>query len=79
MRLMDILPIRLMVLRRTRVVPWFRMVRLMIIRVRRRSLVVVVAGVTALRTAVMFVAMRRGTAVMVVVVPVLCVRRSACC
>ncbi len=70
MRLMDVLPVRLVVLRRTRVVPWLRMFRRMIIRVRRGRMAVIVArGVSLVMV---------GAAVMVVVVPVLCIRRSAC-
>ena len=77
MRLMDVRSVRLVVLRRTYVVSRFRPVRLVIVRVLRRSLVVVVAGFVALRTAVVFVLMILGTAVVVVIMPVLCVRRSA--
>jgi len=69
-RLMDVLPVRLVVLRRTRVVPWFRMVRRMIIRVRGRMAVIVVRGVSLVMV---------GATVMVVVMPVLRIRRSAGC
>jgi hypothetical protein len=79
MRLMDVVPVRLVALRRTYVVSRFGPVRLVVVPMLRRSLVVVVAGFVALRTAVVFVLMILGTAVMVVIVPVLCIRRSACC
>jgi hypothetical protein len=77
MRLMNFRPVRLLVvLRRTYVMPRFGSRCLAVVPMLRRSLVVVVV---ALRPAVMFVPMILGTAVMVVIVAVLCVRRSACC
>lgn len=90
MRLMDVLPVRLVVLRRMYVVSRFGPVRLVVVPMLRRalmvfptlrrslmvvpmllrSLVVVIAGVVAL--------VMLGTTVVVVIVPMLCVRRSAC-
>jgi hypothetical protein len=80
MRLMDVLPIRLVVLRRTYIVSRFGPIRLVVVRMLRRSLVTaVVSRVMALWAAVMFVPMILRATVMVVIVPVLCVSRSACC
>jgi hypothetical protein len=81
MRLMDFRTVRLlMVFGRTYVMPRFGARCLVVIRMLLRSLVTaVISRVMALRTTVMFVAMRLRTAVMVVIVSMLCVRRSACC
>jgi hypothetical protein len=89
MRLMNVLMVRLLVLRRTYVVSRFGPVRMVIVRMLRRSLVVirmllrglaviVVRGVS-LRTTVVFVLMILGATVVIIIVPVLCVRGSACC
>jgi hypothetical protein len=91
MRLMNILPVRFVVLRRTYVVSRFGPVRLVVVPMLRRTLVVVpmlrrtLVVVPMLRRSLMvviagFIALvMLGTTVMVVIVPVLCVRRSACC
>ena len=76
--MMDFRPVRLVVLRRMHVVPWFRMVRMLVIRMLRRSLVVAVSGVMTLRATVMFILMILGTAVMVIIVPVLSAGRDTC-
>jgi hypothetical protein len=78
MRLVDFRPVRLVVLRRMHVVPWFRMVRMLVVRMLRRSLVVVVSCVMTLRTTVMFILMILGTAMVVVVVSMLSHGRKTC-
>jgi hypothetical protein len=81
MRLMHIRPVRFVVLRRTYVVSRFGPVRLVVVPMLRRTLVVV----PMLRRSLMVVVagfvslVMVGATVMVVIVPVLCVRRSACC
>jgi hypothetical protein len=85
MRLMDIRPVRFVVLRRTYVVSRFGPVRLVVVPMLRRTLVVVpmlrrslmVVIVTVVAGFVSLVMV--GATVMVVIVPVLCVRRSTCC
>ncbi len=86
MRLMNVGPIRLLMLRRARYPMVIGSGCLVVVRMLLRSLVVVrmlrrslVAIVTTLRAAVMFVLMILRTTVMVVIVPMLCVRRSAGC
>lgn len=75
MGLMDVLPVRLVVLRRVRRAMVIGTRCLVVVRMLRRSLVVVVM---ALRAGAMFVLMILRTAVMVVIVSVLCVRGGAC-
>ncbi len=76
MRLMNFWPVRLLMLRRAYIVAWFGPIRLVVVAMLR--LVVLVSGIMALGTAVVFALMILGATVMVVIVPVLCVRTGAC-
>ena len=77
MRLMDVLPVRLLMLRRTRNPMVLGSGCLVVVRALRLSLMVIVSRAMSLRTTVMFILMVLRTVVVVVIVPVLCVRRSA--
>ncbi len=76
LRLMRIWPVRLLlVLGRTYIMPRFGPRCLVVIRMLLRGLMVVIVTVVAGFVALVML----GTAMVVVIVPVLCVRRRACC